>query len=48
MERCRVDLADPLLSGQTVAQIAARWGFPDAASFSRAFKTVFGMPLLSR
>ncbi|MFF4625825.1 helix-turn-helix domain-containing protein [Nonomuraea jabiensis] len=44
LERCRVDLADPLLSGRTVAQIAARWGFPDAASFNRAFKTAFGMP----
>ncbi len=43
LERCRRDLADPLLRGTPVAAISARWGFADAAHFSRAFKTAFGM-----
>ncbi|GAA4930635.1 helix-turn-helix domain-containing protein [Nonomuraea thailandensis] len=43
LKRCRADLADPLLSGRTIAQIAARWGFADASSFNRAFKAAYGM-----
>ncbi|WP_432925669.1 helix-turn-helix domain-containing protein [Microbispora sp. CA-135349] len=44
LERCRADLADGRLSRQSVERIAARWGFRDAASFSRVFKTAYGMP----
>ncbi len=32
LERCRRDLADPALAARPVAAIAARWGFPGAAS----------------
>ncbi|MFF4620499.1 helix-turn-helix domain-containing protein [Nonomuraea jabiensis] len=44
LERCRADLADPLLDDQSVARIAARWGFADAASFNRAFKSAYDVP----
>ncbi|GAA4082462.1 helix-turn-helix domain-containing protein [Nonomuraea soli] len=41
LERCRRDLAggDP-----SIAAVAARWGFRDAAQFSRAFRSAYGMP----
>ena len=42
LERCRQDLLDPRLSHQTVSVIASRWGFYDAASFSRSFKQAYG------
>lgn len=42
LERCRRDLADPLLAARTVAAIGARWGFPSAQHFSRTFKAEFG------
>jgi len=32
-----------MLADRPVAAIAARWGFVDAAHFSRAFKTAFGI-----
>ncbi|MBN9178664.1 MAG: helix-turn-helix domain-containing protein [Microbacterium sp.] len=41
LEQCRRDLIDPVLADRPVAAIAARWGFVDAAHFSRAFKTAF-------
>ncbi len=41
LEQCRRDLLDPLLAERPVAAIAARWGFVDAAHFSRAFKAAF-------
>jgi AraC-like DNA-binding protein len=44
LEACRRDLADPALSSRPVAAVAARWGFPSAADFSRAFRAVHGMP----
>ncbi|MGV9563357.1 AraC-like ligand-binding domain-containing protein [Streptomyces sp. NPDC003480] len=44
LERCRADLTDPLLAGRSVAAIAFRAGFSDAAAFSRAFKARYGMP----
>ncbi|MBO2457998.1 helix-turn-helix domain-containing protein [Actinomadura violacea] len=44
LERCRTDLADPRLARTTVAEIGARWGFPDASSFNRAFKAAYGTP----
>ncbi|MEE6389218.1 helix-turn-helix domain-containing protein [Microbacterium paraoxydans] len=43
LEQCRRDLLDPMLADRPVAAIAARWGFVDAAHFSRAFKTAFGV-----
>ncbi|MFK4853114.1 helix-turn-helix domain-containing protein [Microbacterium sp. ZW T6_19] len=43
LEQCRRDLLDPMLADRPVAAIAARWGFVDAAHFSRAFKTTFGV-----
>lgn len=42
LERCRRDLMNPLYADRPVAAIAARWGFVDAAHFSRAFKTAYG------
>ncbi|MFY9712268.1 MAG: helix-turn-helix domain-containing protein [Microbacterium sp.] len=43
LEQCRRDLLDPMLADRPVAAIAARWGFVDAAHFSRAFKAVFSV-----
>ncbi|MFE0449729.1 helix-turn-helix domain-containing protein [Streptomyces sp. NPDC058914] len=43
LERCRRDLADPLLQARPVRAIAARWGFTDPAHFSRAFRTAYGL-----
>lgn len=43
LERCRRDLIDPLLADRPVAAIAGRWGFIDAAHFSRAFKAAYGI-----
>jgi len=42
LEHARADLADPSMRGHTVAAIAARWGFVDAAHFSRVFKQTYG------
>ncbi|MEV7013572.1 helix-turn-helix domain-containing protein [Streptosporangium sp. NPDC051022] len=44
LERCRTDLADGRQIGRSVAEIAARWGFVDAAVFNRAFRLTYGMP----
>lgn len=44
LERCRMDLAQSGFGQHPVAAIGARWGFTDAAVFSRAFKAAFGMP----
>ncbi|KAA0961574.1 helix-turn-helix domain-containing protein [Microbacterium sp. ANT_H45B] len=43
LEQCRRDLLDPMIADRPVAAVAARWGFVDAAHFSRAFKTAFGI-----
>jgi len=40
----RRDLADPLLSTRSVAALAARWCFFDAAHFSRLFRQHYGYP----
>ncbi len=42
LERCRRALEDPVSAGVPVARIAARWGFTDAAHFSRVFKAAYG------
>jgi AraC-like DNA-binding protein len=44
LECCRHDLSDPALAARPVAAIAARWGFPNPGDFSRAFRTVHGLP----
>jgi AraC-like DNA-binding protein len=44
LECCRHDLSDPALAARPVAAIAARWGFPSPGDFSRAFRTVHGLP----
>jgi AraC-like DNA-binding protein len=41
LERCRRDLINLTDAGQPVAAIAARWGFVDAAHFSRVFKAAY-------
>lgn len=43
LERCRRDLANPEFSGLSVSSIANRWGFLNAAHFSRTFSKNFGM-----
>jgi len=43
LEGARRDLRDPLHAGQPVGAVAARWGFLDAAHFSRTFRDAFGV-----
>ncbi|MEU3602703.1 helix-turn-helix domain-containing protein [Streptomyces sp. NPDC006798] len=43
LERCRRALADPRQHDRPVHAVAARWGFPDHAHFSRLFKSTYGM-----
>ncbi|SIQ99175.1 helix-turn-helix domain-containing protein [Micromonospora avicenniae] len=43
LERCRRDLADPLLRHRPVHLIGRRWGLTDPAHFSRAFRAAYGM-----
>ena len=43
LERCHSELADPLLREHTVAAVASRWGFANAAHFSRLFRATYGM-----
>ncbi|MFF3848829.1 AraC family transcriptional regulator [Streptomyces sp. NPDC002328] len=43
LERCRRELADPRCRHQPVHVIAARWGHPDPANFTRAFRTAYGV-----
>jgi AraC-like DNA-binding protein len=42
LERCRAELAAG--GAQPVSAIAARWGLPDSAHFSRLFRRAYGMP----
>ncbi|WP_190232818.1 helix-turn-helix transcriptional regulator [Streptomyces avicenniae] len=44
LERARQDLADPAQRAVPVQEIGARWGFTDAAVFSRTFRAVHGVP----
>jgi AraC-like DNA-binding protein len=44
LERCRRDLADPRQLAVAVSAVAARWGLPDPAHFSRLFRSAYGMP----
>jgi AraC-like DNA-binding protein len=43
LDGCRRELADPSLGHLGVSAIAARWGLPDPASFSRSFRAAYGM-----
>jgi AraC-like DNA-binding protein len=42
LERARRDLADQALRDVPVHQIAARWGFKDHPTFTRAFRAAYG------
>lgn len=42
LDRCRTDLLDPALTHVGIAAIAMRWGFTDAAHFSRNFREKYG------
>jgi AraC-like DNA-binding protein len=42
LENCRQDLLNPLLRDRPVSAVGMHWGFTDASSFSRAFKSAFG------
>jgi AraC-like DNA-binding protein len=44
LDRCRRELLDPGLVHRPVSAIAARWGFPSTAHFTRAFREVHGLP----
>lgn len=44
LEQCRRELTDPALAHQPVVAIGARWGYPDPATFNRAFRREFGVP----
>ncbi|MFD7029217.1 helix-turn-helix domain-containing protein [Streptomyces sp. NPDC059917] len=43
LERCSADLLDPTLSALPIHAVASRWGFTDAAIFSRAFRNAYGL-----
>jgi AraC-like DNA-binding protein len=44
LEGARRDLADPAQQGLQIHAIGARWCFPHAADFSRAFRNAYGVP----
>ncbi|MEU6574250.1 helix-turn-helix domain-containing protein [Streptomyces sp. NPDC046805] len=44
LENCHRDLADPRHDHRPVQAVAARWGLPDKAHFSRLFRAAYGMP----
>jgi AraC-like DNA-binding protein len=43
LDRCRRDLQDVRLRQESILEIASRWGFTNAAHFSRTFAAAFGM-----
>ncbi|WP_165855648.1 helix-turn-helix domain-containing protein [Marinobacter sp. JSM 1782161] len=43
LERCRCELGNPEYDHLSVSDICFRWGFNDAAHFSRVFRKAFGM-----
>ncbi|WP_262107238.1 helix-turn-helix domain-containing protein [Arthrobacter sp. Marseille-P9274] len=43
LERCHRDLVDPSLASRSVSELAAKWGFLEAAHFSRSYKKQFGV-----
>ena len=42
LERCRSDLSNPVHSGLSISDVCFKWGFNDAAHFSRSFRDRFG------
>ncbi len=44
LEGARRELTDPSLAHKPIHAIAARWGLPDPARFSRAFRAAYGIP----
>ena len=44
LERARRDLTDPALQVVPVHRIAARWGFSDHSTFTRAFRAAYDIP----
>ncbi|WP_051276024.1 helix-turn-helix domain-containing protein [Marmoricola sp. URHB0036] len=44
LERARRDLVDPRFADLPIHRIAARWGFRDHATFTRAFRARHGVP----
>jgi AraC-like DNA-binding protein len=49
LRRCHLDLHDPALVLMPIAEIGHRWGYPDAAHFSRSFSQRFGLsPKIAR
>jgi acetamidase/formamidase/AraC-like DNA-binding protein len=44
LERSRLDLINPFYARESVTAVCFRWGFNDAAGFSRAFSERFGEP----
>ena len=43
LERCRCELENPKYAHLSISDICFRWGFNDAAHFSRSFRSTFGM-----
>ncbi|MEV6810390.1 helix-turn-helix transcriptional regulator [Streptomyces sp. NPDC051132] len=43
LNRCRRDLADPSLAHHSIRSVAARWGFPRPAEFTRTFQADTGL-----
>lgn len=43
LQRCLADLRDPVQAQAQVAEIAYRWGFNNASTFTRNFRKAFGM-----
>jgi AraC-like DNA-binding protein len=43
LEHCHADLASPAHRSLSVSDICFRWGFNDAAHFSRSFRADYGM-----
>jgi AraC-like DNA-binding protein len=42
LDRCRHDLLSPAMSDEPISAIAARWGLPNQAHFSRLFRSAYG------
>ncbi len=43
LQHCHADLANNILRKLSISDISFRWGFNDAAHFSRSFRTDYGM-----
>jgi acetamidase/formamidase/AraC-like DNA-binding protein len=43
LERCRSDLSNPLFAALSISEVCFKWGYNDAAHFSRTFRERFGM-----